>query len=334
MKKLCIILLMSVSAIAGFAQDIHFSQFYNSPLTLNPTLTGLADGKFRVGGIYRTQWSKVARPFRTASVAFDMPIQAGFADGDKLGVGLVLFHDQTGEYNFTTLTVNGSFAYHKVLDRENRHYLSLGVQVGFTQKRFDNSKGFFADQVDGTLTGGGTTAENISSNSIIHENLNVGLSYSGRLSEKTAIYIGGAMFNVTQPNESFMNRDDQRLPYRVSVNAGAEIGIGKGGFQLLPSVIYQTQAAASEVNAGLGLGYKFKSDFKVIVGAYYRVGDAVIPMVALGYKGFNVGVSFDINNSDLKQAASGNNALEFSLNYAMPWKKLPNQPSIFFAPKF
>lgn len=334
MKKLCIIYMMCLTAMAGFAQDIHFSQFYNSPLTLNPTLTGLAEGKFRVGGIYRTQWSKVARPFRTASVAFDMPFDAGFADGDKLGAGLVFFHDQTGEYNFTTLTVNGSFAYHKVLDRESRHYLSLGLQVGFTQKRFDLSKGLFADQIDGGLVGSGTTAENISSNSITHENLNVGLSYSGRLSDRTAIFLGGSMFNVTQPKESFLNNDDERLAYRVSVNAGAEIGLGKGGFQLLPSVIYQTQAAASEINAGLGLGYKFKNEFRALLGAYYRVGDAVIPMVGLEYKGFNVTVSYDINSSDLKQAASGNNALEFSVLYVMPWKNLPTQPSIFFAPKF
>ncbi len=334
MKKLSIIYILCLSAIAAFAQDIHFSQFYNSPLTLNPTLTGLADGKFRVGGLYRTQWSKVARPFRTASVAFDMPIQKGFADGDKLGVGLVFFHDQTGEYNFTTLNVNGSFAYHKVLDKDQRHYLSLGLQVGFTQKRFDLGDGTFEDQIDPSLVGGGVTAENLSSNSIIHENLNVGLSYSGRFSEKSAIYIGGSMFNVTQPKESFLNDDSQRLPYRISINAGAEIGIGKGGFQLLPSVIYQTQASADEINAGLGLGYKFKSDFNFIVGAYYRVSDAVIPMIGIGYKGVNATMSYDFNTSDLKQAASGNNALEFSVSYVMPWKKLPNQPSIFFAPKF
>lgn len=334
MKKLAIIYLLCMSAIAGMAQDIHFSQFYNSPLTLNPTLTGLADGKFRIGGLYRTQWAGVTRPYRTSSIAFDMPLEKGFADGDKLGVGLVFFYDQTGEYNFTTMNVNASFAYHKVLDREHKHYLSLGVQVGFTQKRFDFSNGLFADQIDGSLAGTGATAENIQGNSIIHENLNVGLSYSGRLSKKTAIYIGGAMFNVTQPKESFLDNDDERLPYRVSVNVGAEIGIGKGGFQLLPSVIYQTQASADEINAGLGLGYKFKNDLQTIVGAYYRVNDAVIPMVGLGYKGFNLTFSYDANTSDLKQAANGNNALEFSLTYVMQHKKLPNQPSIFFAPKF
>lgn len=333
MKKLAIIYLLCMLAIAGMAQDIHFSQFYNSPLTLNPTLTGLADGKFRIGALYRTQWASVTRPYRTSSIAFDMPLQKGFADGDKLGLGLVFFYDQTGQYNFTTMNVNASFAYHKVLDREHRHYLSLGVQVGFTQKRFDFN-GLFADQIDGSLAGTGVTSENIQGNSIIHENLNVGLSYSGRLSEKTAIYIGGAMFNVTQPKESFLDNSDQRLPYRVSVNVGAEIGIGKGGFQLLPSVIYQTQASADEINAGLGLGYKFKNDLQTIIGAYYRVNDAVIPMVGLGYKGFNLSFSYDANTSSLKQAASGNNALEFSLSYVMQNKKLPNQPSIFFAPKF
>ena len=43
------------------AQDIHFSQFYASPLTLNPAMTGFVNGDCRAGVIYRNQWKRKPR---------------------------------------------------------------------------------------------------------------------------------------------------------------------------------------------------------------------------------------------------------------------------------
>ncbi len=58
------------------AQDLHFSQFFNSPLTTNPANTGfIPDGDYRLGINYRDQWSSImAVPYKTMSAFGDMQI--------------------------------------------------------------------------------------------------------------------------------------------------------------------------------------------------------------------------------------------------------------------
>ena len=62
LKKLLLTVLIVVS-IGIFAdvnaQDPHFSQFYASPLLLNPALTGAFPGNVRASGSYREQWPSI-----------------------------------------------------------------------------------------------------------------------------------------------------------------------------------------------------------------------------------------------------------------------------------
>jgi type IX secretion system PorP/SprF family membrane protein len=136
MNKLIKTLLLLVLTPAIIqAQDIHFSQFYNSPLTLNPTLTGYMNGNFRLGAIYRNQWREVTKPFVTTSGSFDLPIRKGFGDNDVMGVGAVFFHDQSGTVNLATVSVNVSFAYHKVLGI-NLMFFQLVFRVDICRKKW------------------------------------------------------------------------------------------------------------------------------------------------------------------------------------------------------
>ncbi|HQU60103.1 MAG TPA: type IX secretion system membrane protein PorP/SprF, partial [Saprospiraceae bacterium] len=66
-KYLLIIILALTAATISQAQDQHFSQFFASPLTLNPALTGTFDGKYRVAFIYRDQ-----DPYKTFAGAIDL----------------------------------------------------------------------------------------------------------------------------------------------------------------------------------------------------------------------------------------------------------------------
>ena len=73
MKKITLFVALLLVVIAGMAQDIHYSQFYASPLTLNPALTGVNACNYRVGVMYRSQWSSVsADPYQTPSISFDI----------------------------------------------------------------------------------------------------------------------------------------------------------------------------------------------------------------------------------------------------------------------
>lgn len=330
-KRILIVILLAVPVLAG-AQDIHFSQFYNSPLTLNPTLTGLMDGRFRVGAIYRSQWNSVAEPYTTMSAAFDVPLNKGFGEEDLIGLGGVLFYDKAGNGRINTLHFVSSFAYHKALSKNGNHLLSLGIQAGITQKSIGVVDGIFADQVDGGLNVGDASAEVQNLDNVLHEELNVGLSYSGQLSKHVKLYLGGAAFHLTQPKESFIG-GDARLPMRIVANGSLEIGIGNH-FSLMPSGIYMMQSKASEINLGLGLGYNFDNSFKMIAGMYARFSDALIPMVGLEYKGANVSFSYDINNSDLNAVTNGRGGYELSFTYVAPFKKIPYKYPTYFAPRF
>src|SRR3546814_4214408 len=58
-------------AHGAFAQDPHLSQYYSSPLFLNPALTGMFNGEFRISGNQKTQWGSITNPYSTSVASFD-----------------------------------------------------------------------------------------------------------------------------------------------------------------------------------------------------------------------------------------------------------------------
>ena len=75
MKKTLLFLTVCVSlASVVTAQDPNFSQFFASPLTLNPALTGKFDGDFRFAANYRNQWPSINNAYTTGTASFDMGI--------------------------------------------------------------------------------------------------------------------------------------------------------------------------------------------------------------------------------------------------------------------
>ena len=140
--------MISVSAVQ--AQDIHHTQYFASPLTLNPALTGLVRGDLRVAANYRTQWYSVSNhPYQTGVVSFDMATMKNrLPEGDALGIGVVGMYDRSGVGALTNIQVGLSAAYHKALGVEKQHTISFGVQGVLVQKSIDFNKLKFEDQFD------------------------------------------------------------------------------------------------------------------------------------------------------------------------------------------
>src|SRR5688572_30936638 len=82
------------------AQDLHFSQFMNSPLTTNPANTGfIPDGDYRLGINYRNQWSSImAIPYKTMSAFGDIQVMRNRFEtgwiGDRKSTRLNSSHSQ------------------------------------------------------------------------------------------------------------------------------------------------------------------------------------------------------------------------------------------------
>ena len=149
MKRL-LLLFFVFSATAGLiAQDQHFTQFYASPLTLNPAMTGNFSGRYRVGMIYRDQWrGAFDQPFKTfsasADVRFDVPTQSRYKDA--VAVGLLFFKDEVSGIDFVTNQIALSGAFHKSLGYEGRQVLSVGAQLGLLQRSVLYERLTFDDQ--------------------------------------------------------------------------------------------------------------------------------------------------------------------------------------------
>ena len=135
MRNIKYILLSGIifSAIlnTGVAQDIHFSQFSESPATLNPASTGAFNGEFRVVGNLREQWKNVG-DYSTYAGSFDMMVMKDKITNGSFAFGASFFSDKSGDLDFATNTVNLSIAANKSVNEKNN--FSLGLQGGFGQR--------------------------------------------------------------------------------------------------------------------------------------------------------------------------------------------------------
>src|SRR6266540_3395245 len=87
-----------------YAQDPHFSQFFEAPLLRNPSLAGLFAGDIRIQGVYRNQWGSVTTPYQTGSFNMEYKQPIGKAN-DFITTGLQILYDRAGTTNFTTSNI-------------------------------------------------------------------------------------------------------------------------------------------------------------------------------------------------------------------------------------
>lgn len=305
------------------AQDIHFSQFYMSPLTLNPALTASFNGKYRFAANYRNQWWKVtnsfgAPTFMTYSASFDMVIPVNSWENSKIGFGAVFYGDQAGSGALTTYSGMLSIAYHRAVDRFGRHTISLGLQGGFVSKRVFLYDLVFESQLQdlGFNTSIYHGENGYTGKPIFYPDVNAGAMWRSSPRDNFRYSIGFSMFHIARPRESLIGSKDNRIDHRYVANATAEVDISDD-FTIIPSFIFMYQSAAQEYTGGVAVRYKWNDDLKIFGGAYYRHGDAVTPMIGAKWKGLSGGVSYDVNFSGLRNVTRTQGALEISLIYIL-----------------
>ena len=327
MKKL-VLLVLSIGLLSQFTlgQDIHFSQFQASPLLLNPANTGFTGhfkekhyADYRVGLNYRNQWSSFINPFVTFSGFFDKMFGKEIIEGGYLGAGLVLFSDQAGTAEFTTQTAMGSVGFHKLLGAENEHLVSIGIQGGISQKgiNYDNLR--FGNQYESVLfSPDASHGEKFVENSLTQLVINTGLKWQYTLQDNLELNAGVSLFNVNQPNESYLDNPENALNNRMMVSAGAVYQYNDQ-ISILPSILFAGQTKTKEIVVGSFVGYNIKDipllKINGLLGIFYRTSDAIVIVPAIEYNNYRFGISYDINVSSLRAASKGRGALEFSLVY-------------------
>jgi type IX secretion system PorP/SprF family membrane protein len=319
--------LCAVLTVVSKAQDPNFSQFFASPLTLNPALTGKFDGVMRVAGNYRNQWPTINNAFvtKTASVDFGV-LKNRLADIDQMGVGILGVTDRAGDGVLITNYAGLSLSFHKGLDENGLHQIGAGFQAAYTNKRLDVTKVVFEDELTPFGFVPGTTGEIFSNRQInvSYVDVNAGILYTGSTNGYNSFYIGASMYHINRPKENFQG-GQFLLNARTTIQAGGKIPVGSyHAFHF--SGIHSMQAKALNTVAGGAFAYNVNNSednpVNVYAGAWYRFNDAVIPYIGLEFSGLQIGATYDMNTSGLRPATNTRGGMEISLIYI----KKPGDP--------
>ncbi|MEP6682146.1 MAG: PorP/SprF family type IX secretion system membrane protein [Parafilimonas sp.] len=301
----------------AISQDLHFSQYYNSPLLTNPANTGFEpEADWRAGINYRNQWSGILNnPYKTMSAWGDAQLFNNRFENGWLGVGGVLLKDVAGSGNLSSTKVYGSVAYHQLLGYNS--LLSGGFGIGAVNQRIDLNKLTFDDQWNGkffdvTIP----TGEVFNSTSVWYMDLNVGLNYAIFPSDNAYINAGVSVDHINMPNESFFSNTDAdtKVPARFNVFVNGSFKVNDRWI-LNPNTYVSVVSKSSEIVGGMNAHYNLSGDgtMQLIGGLYYRAKDAIIPMVGVVISGISATVSYDATNSTLGTYSQTLGAYEISI---------------------
>ncbi len=325
--------------IAATGQSIHFSQYYNAPMLLNPANTALLpDNDYRFGLNYRNQWAAVPVPYNTFSAFGDCKI-GGNKDNENhnnwLGLGLAFFNDKAGDGNLSLTQIQGDVAYHLMLSEHTM--LSFGISGAYVQRSVDYDKLTFDTQWDGfTFNAQLPNGEKVGVIKTSYYTVGSGLNFAWFPNDGVYIKLGGGLANINKPVESFYNAQNT-IDYRPTGNLDMLFRTGPV-LIINPSIYYTTQSGASELVFGSQFR-TFLSDNKqapvqLILGAFYRLGDAAIGVAGIQVSRWQFMASYDVTLSGLAPYNGSYGALEFSLIYQGPYHPGEGITKAFSCPRF
>ncbi|WP_253810096.1 PorP/SprF family type IX secretion system membrane protein [Hydrotalea flava] len=316
-KMLLILLMLHVLAVHQlYAQDLHFSQYFNAPLLVNPANTGFnPESDYRLGINYRNQWANIGNPYKTMSMWGDAQLFNNRFENGWVGIGGVLLTDAAGDGSLTSTKGYASLAYHQVLGYDG--LLSIGFGVGGVNKRVDASKLTFNDQWNGKFFDVVIPSnEPFYYTSVYYMDLNAGINYAYFATDNIYLNLGVSIQHFNRPKESFFapsvsnNTVDPR--YNFFMNGNIKI---QNLWIFNPNMYFSKMGNVTETVIGMNANRNLSGDgnSQLILGMYYRLGDAAIPMI--GYQVSNIKVTFnyDATTSSLSGYNGSQGAYEISL---------------------
>ncbi len=281
-------------------QDIHYSQFYNSPQTSNPALTGIFNGDVRFMGNLRDQWRWVPVPWFTFGAAYDKKFYPKKSDKYFFSGGLNIYHDRQGDSKLNLSTLNISGSYSRILNAQN--ILTGGITLGFSSRGFSETdltwdKQWTGDTFDPNLS----SQEQFNTDRINFIETAAGINYRYQRSKRTKLDLGIGAFHLIRPSAGFYDNEDQKLPININITA-------IGSFYLADILdiqlhgIHQMQNEYREtIVGGLAKIYVRKKRGKETIlhlGMGYRTSGSLIPTAALEYKQYYLSANFDVDGTD------------------------------------
>jgi type IX secretion system PorP/SprF family membrane protein len=324
----------------GFGQSMHFSQYYNAPLLLNPANTALIpESDYRFGAQHRTQWAALPAPFSTTSVYGDFQAFRNRNQTNWLGVGFAFFNDNVGDGKLNLFRSEAFLAYH--IQIGEIHMVSFGGSASHGSRSVNFSKFSFPVQWDGyTFNRNDPNQEGKGLEKSSYNSFSAGLNYAFFPSEAIYLKLGFSTANLNKPTETFFKGGENTLQFRHTANLDILLKTADN-LIINPSAYYTTQSGSREILYGsLFLINLYKpteqiSANQMILGAYHRWDDAVIGVAGIQRNTVRFMASYDYTISSLPiNAGKGTGAFELSIRYEGFYGESSKGRNLYHCPRF
>ena len=310
-QLLCFLAMILVATSAIRAQDPVFSQFYSTPLLLNPAFAGTTFAP-RIAASYRNEWptaTDVGVAYSTYAVSYEQ-----FVEQANSGIGLMVLSDDAGDGLLKMTNFMASYAYRIAVNDDLQ--IKLGVEAGFRQYALDWDKLVFLDQIH-PIEGPVLPSSEIQPDALSNTIFDAG---AGLLVFSSQFYGGISLHHLTTPNEGFLRVNNglvEGLPLRLSLHGGAQFIVKEGNKRqpasfISPNILFLKQGDQGQLNVGA-----YYSMGLVFAGGWYRHAfgnpDAAIAMVGFSYNVFKIGYSYDFTLSRLAPTG-GSHEISLVLN--------------------
>lgn len=310
--------LFSSTEVIG--QDLHYSQFYNSPQTANPALTGIFKGDKRFMGNTRDQWRWVPVPWFTMGAAYDQKFLPKKSDNHFWSGGINFYHDRQGDSKLNLSTLNVSGSYSRILNEQN--IITGGLTLGFSSRGFAPSALTWDKQWDGvTFNPDIDPEENFDTERIYFLETGAGINYRYQRSSRTKLDLGVGAFHLIEPSAGFYNKENQKLPININFTGIASLYV-MDVLDIQLHALHQMQNEYRETILGglakIYVSQKRGKETQLHLGMGYRTSGSLIPTVAVEYTQFYVGANYDIDGTDFNTIEnSRKGALEIHFRYTI-----------------
>ncbi len=332
-----VVLVFSLTQVK--AQDPVFSQFYQAGNAINPALSGMFQGEYKLSVSYRDQWYSLLgfqSSYKTAYVSFDYKFDPN--KKNVFALGGMLIQDSAGEGRLRQVRGYLGGSYNMQLSESSynglSHFLSLGVQLGLGQNTLEWGNLWFGRQfdvpnlrIDTSLDPGEPTPSDLNFDTSVYPDLNLGLAWTGIASKKFSSHAGISLSHINTPSISNFGSIYDSYLRRLSINAGAKIMLNED-LGILPAAVAHFQGPSYLMMLGGSFSYSLlhlnESGFRV--GSFLRIANSIegvnlegLVVSALFEKqNMQIGVSYDFTLSGLRLAANSLGGFEISISYISP----------------
>jgi type IX secretion system PorP/SprF family membrane protein len=319
-KKILYALILGFLLRGGIAQaqDPVFSQFYASPLQLNPAFAGSAMAPF-VALNYRMQYpgfSNGGPAYSTFAGSYDQHLK-----GLNSGIGLSVMSDDAGQGMVRKTYASAHYSY-KVGITENIA-ARIGVEAGFIQSTLDWNRLVFPDQIDASTGAYLPDGSKRPTSEVRPQQLGKTLfdMSMGLVVYGERFHGGFVAKHLATPDEGYINANQNLrigLPVRFTLHGSYEIVVKKAtryklGSFIAPTVLLVKQGDFAQFTMGsfLGLG-------PIVGGLWYRHAytnsESVILMMGFKQDAYRISYSYDYTIGSLSGRTGGSHEISLNIN--------------------